>query len=119
MIMADVPLQVVSENAASERRITPSWTISQLKAKLLPVTGIPPISQSLFLLTQSGERIAIESADEESTHLSNFPLSAYAELKVIHHSSLKLAIPIFLCFRMVILFECRKMPASRESLRRF
>ncbi|KAL3960046.1 hypothetical protein ACCO45_005163 [Purpureocillium lilacinum] len=39
--MADVPLQVISENAASERRITPSWTITQLRAKLETITGIP------------------------------------------------------------------------------
>jgi len=31
----------------AERRITPSWTISQLKSKLEPVTGIPTGSQSL------------------------------------------------------------------------
>jgi len=32
---------------SAERRITPTWTISQLKSRLEPITGIPPSSQSL------------------------------------------------------------------------
>lgn len=32
---------------ATERRITPSWTISQLKGKLETMTGVPPGSQNL------------------------------------------------------------------------
>lgn len=52
----DIPLLVIVPNDAdpsgrpllsAERRITPSWTVSQLKAKLEPVTGIPASSQSL------------------------------------------------------------------------
>lgn len=80
--MADVPLIVVSENVSSERRITPSWTIGQLKAKLEPITGVPPSSQRLSLKTPGGESIPIESADEDSTRLTAFPLSPYAELHV-------------------------------------
>jgi hypothetical protein len=34
---------------ASERRITPSWTVSQLKSKLETMTGIPPGNQKLKL----------------------------------------------------------------------
>jgi tubulin-specific chaperone B len=34
---------------AAERRVTPSWTVSQLKAKLETMTGIPPGSQRLLL----------------------------------------------------------------------
>lgn len=33
---------------ATERRITPSWTINQLKGKLETMTGIPPSSQRLL-----------------------------------------------------------------------
>ncbi|KAJ9131050.1 Cell polarity protein alp11 [Coniochaeta hoffmannii] len=80
--MADVPLIVISDNVSSERRITPSWTIGQLKTKLEPITGVPPSSQRLSLKTAVGESIPIESADEDSTHLTNFPLSPYAELHV-------------------------------------
>ncbi|KAK7921116.1 CAP-Gly domain-containing protein [Apiospora marii] len=81
--MADVPLQVVSENSASERRITPSWSISQLKAKLEPMTGVPPSAQRLVLQTPSKETVAIEAVDEDNTYLTSFPLTPYAELKVV------------------------------------
>ncbi|KJZ75060.1 hypothetical protein HIM_05546 [Hirsutella minnesotensis 3608] len=82
--MADVPLQVISDNAAAERRITPSWSIAQLKAKLEPVTGIPPSSQRLALQVAGGsERIPIDAADEDSVRLSAFPLAPYAELHVV------------------------------------
>jgi hypothetical protein len=80
--MADVPLQVISDNSSSERRITPSWTISQLKSKLEFVTGVPPSSQRLSLKTNAGEIIPIEAADEDAVHLSSFPLVAYTELHV-------------------------------------
>lgn len=80
--MADIPLHVISENSSSERRITPSWTISQLRAKLEPITGVPPSSQRITLETSTGDKINIEAADEENTRLSRFPLVAYAELQV-------------------------------------
>lgn len=80
--MADVPLMVVSENASSERRITPSWTITQLRAKLEPITGIPPSCQKLSIQQTGSASVAIEAADEDATQLSNFPLRPYAELLV-------------------------------------
>jgi tubulin-folding cofactor B len=82
LTMADVPMIVVSDNSSSERRITPAWTISQLKTKLEPVTGVPPSSQRISLKTPTNERIAIEAPDEEATQLSGFPLAPYAELHV-------------------------------------
>ena len=53
---------------ASERRITPSWTISQLKGKLEPVTGIPASSQILRTRSLDGTWTTIggETVDEES-----------------------------------------------------
>ncbi|KAI1781124.1 CAP Gly-rich domain-containing protein [Hypoxylon cercidicola] len=81
--MADIPLQVISENSVSERRITPSWSITQLKRKLEPVTGIPPSSQRISLKTPSKETIPIEAADEDTTLLLSFPLSAHVELHII------------------------------------
>ncbi|KAM0463521.1 hypothetical protein ACHAPV_002061 [Trichoderma viride] len=82
--MADVPLLVISENAASERRITPSWSIFQLKTKLEPVTGIPPSCQILSLKASAGsEKIPVEAADEDAVRLSSFPLAPYAELHVV------------------------------------
>ncbi|WZH40178.1 Tubulin specific chaperone cofactor B [Fusarium acuminatum] len=81
--MADVPLVVVSEFAQAERRITPSWSISQLKTKLETVTGVPPSCQRLSLKPTAGaEAIAIEAPNEDDTHLTNFPLAPYAELHV-------------------------------------
>ncbi|KAK2069782.1 hypothetical protein P8C59_004331 [Phyllachora maydis] len=81
--MADVPLIVISDNTSSERRVTPSWTIRQLRTKLEPITGIPPSSQRLLLQAPSREKIAVESHDEEATRLTSFPLAPYAELHVI------------------------------------
>ncbi|KAH7321103.1 putative Alp11-like protein of tubulin-folding cofactor B [Stachybotrys elegans] len=81
--MADVPLQVISESTASERRITPSWSISQLRTKLEPITGIPPSSQKLSLKSSGSPAVAIEAADEDNTPLSVFSLTPYAELHVI------------------------------------
>jgi len=78
----DVPLFVVSPNSSSERRITPSWTISQLKTRLEPITGIPAVCQQLSLKIGSQEPVAIQAADEEQTQLAAFPLQAYAELTV-------------------------------------
>ncbi|KAK7417697.1 hypothetical protein QQZ08_011548, partial [Neonectria magnoliae] len=78
--MADVPLLIISEFASSERRITPSWSISQLRTKLETVTGIPPSCQRLSLKTAGAEAISIEAANEDDTHLSNYHLVPYAEL---------------------------------------
>ncbi|RDW83110.1 putative Alp11 [Coleophoma crateriformis] len=78
----DIPLQITSDNSSSERRITPSWTIGQLKARLEPITGVPPLSQKLSLSVGRGQSIAIEAADEENTQLATFPLAPYAEIKV-------------------------------------
>ena len=80
--MADVPLYVVSENAAAERRITPSWTITQLKSKLEPITGVPPSCQRLFLKSTANDRVPIEAADEDNVYLASFNLTPYAELHV-------------------------------------
>jgi tubulin-folding cofactor B len=80
--MTDVPLLITSENSSSERRITPSWTIGQLKAKLEPVTGIPPLSQKLTLRVPGQNSLPIEAPDEENARLSGFPLAPYAELHV-------------------------------------
>ncbi|KAI9158430.1 Cell polarity protein alp11 [Paramyrothecium foliicola] len=81
--MADVPINVISENAASERRITPSWTISQLRTKLEPITGIPPSFQKLSLKVSGSGDVPIVAADEDSMQLANFPLAPYAELHVM------------------------------------
>lgn len=80
--MADIPLYVVSDYSSSERRITPSWSIWQLKSKLESVTGIPPSCQQISLKTPSNEKIPVEAPDEEAVRLQEFPLVPYAELQV-------------------------------------
>lgn len=80
---ADVPLNIVSDNSRSERRISPSWTIAHLKERLEPITGVPSTSQRLTLKVGGSQAaVAISALNEETTQLSQFPLQPYAELNV-------------------------------------
>ena len=64
---ADIPLFITvpttSKDAppqlSAERRINPSWTVLQLKAKLEPITGIPPGSQDLRIQALDGSWTSI------------------------------------------------------------
>lgn len=82
----DIPLLIKSASASSERRITPSWTITQLKQKLEPITGIPPSSQKLLLHLPGGQKIPIEADgdddDEGNVQLARWDLIPYAEIEV-------------------------------------
>ena len=78
----DIPLVITSAASSSERRITPSWSVAQLKAKLEPVTGIPPWSQKLLLRTVDQQEIGIEAEDESSVQIGQWPLVDYAEIHV-------------------------------------
>jgi len=49
---------------SAERRISPSWSISQLKAKLEPVTGIPPSVQQLRTRGFDGNWVAMEGEEK-------------------------------------------------------
>jgi tubulin-specific chaperone B len=49
---------------SAERRISPSWTIGQLKAKLEPVTGIPPSAQRLRTRGFDGNWVEMEGEDK-------------------------------------------------------
>jgi hypothetical protein len=111
---ADIPLLIVSENSSSERRISPSWTIAQLKGRLEPVTGVPASCQRLSLKIGSQAAQPIEAADEESTILAAWPLQAYAEIKV--GTILLLSSDVSnLSFRMESLYCCKKRAISRCS----
>lgn len=79
---ADIPILIVSDNSSSERRISPSWTISQLKGRLEPVTGVPGSYQRLSFRIGSQDGQPIQAADEESTTLVSWPLQPYAEIRV-------------------------------------
>ncbi|EMC96195.1 hypothetical protein BAUCODRAFT_147838 [Baudoinia panamericana UAMH 10762] len=78
----DIPLLIVAENSSSERRINPSWTISQLKGRLEPITGIPANCQSLSIKTGQQASQPIQAQHEDSTQLARWPLHAYAEIHV-------------------------------------
>ncbi|KAI9670151.1 MAG: hypothetical protein M1817_004488 [Caeruleum heppii] len=81
---SDIPLLITSPSSSSERRITPSWTIAQLKQKLEPITGIPPASQRLVVShngSSRGEGI-IRADDEEGTTLEGFGLRRGEEISV-------------------------------------
>lgn len=45
---------------ATERRVTPTWTVSQLKGKLETMTGIPPGNQKLLLKTPGKQNQWVE-----------------------------------------------------------
>jgi len=62
----DIPLRITSENSSSERRMTPSWTIGQLKAKLEPITGIPPLSQKLTLRLGSQQSVLLRLSTKKT-----------------------------------------------------
>ena len=79
---ADVPILITSENARSERRISPAWTIAQLKGRLEPITGIPAFSQRLTLKVASWPDQNLQTVDEQNTQLGAFTLQSYAELHV-------------------------------------
>lgn len=79
----DIPILIRSPAACSERRVNPSWTISQLKARLEPITGIAPALQTLAVRQpHQKEMTAISAADEDRTEIGSWSLLAYAELHV-------------------------------------
>jgi tubulin-specific chaperone B len=79
--MAAVPLRVVSAHTTSDRRVSPDWTVAQLKARLEPITGVPIEHQRLVL---HGEDLHVE--DEEGTLLGSLGLVPQSELQVRHAS---------------------------------
>lgn len=84
---ADVPLLIISENARSERRISPAWTIAQLKGRLESITGVPVSSQRLILRVASWPDQNLQTVDQENTQLGAFTLQSYAELHVSFNST--------------------------------
>ena len=69
MTPVDISVQIIVPNDTSpnsrpllsaERRITPSWSVSQLKSKLEPVTGIPSTCQSLRTKSLDGTWIQFD-----------------------------------------------------------
>lgn len=78
----DVPLQIRSESSASERRISPSWTLAHLKTKLEPITGIPPSNQKLTLKISGRPEAIMHAVDEDAVQLVQWDLLPYSEIYV-------------------------------------
>ena len=88
---SDIPVQIIVPNdtnpsgtplLSAERRITPSWTVSQLKTKLEPITGIPASSQSLHTKSLDGTRTQL---NDETAYLSDprYALRRGTEIEVL------------------------------------
>jgi Ubiquitin-like domain len=79
-----VIISTVDENSnapslATERRVTPSWTVLQLKAKLETITGIPPGCQRLRLVVPGNEDQWIEG---EERRIGEWTLLKGCEIQV-------------------------------------
>lgn len=106
----DVPLLVSSPNSSSERRISPSWSIAHLKARLEPITGIPAACQQLSLRVGSQDALAITAPDEDQTCLAAFPLQPYAEITVSASSHLSLHAPTSPVLAPSEMLSSRRLP---------
>ncbi|KAF2228877.1 hypothetical protein EV356DRAFT_537722 [Viridothelium virens] len=80
-VATDIPLLVRSENTSSERRVSPSWTISHFKSRLEPITGVPASCQKLTLGTSHPDR-TLEVEDEDSSNVQDWGLQPYSEIVV-------------------------------------
>lgn len=77
-------MYVTSEQTSSERRISPSWTISHLKTRLEQITGIPPSSQRLLIYGTASTvaPVAIENVDEDNTDIGLYNLVPFGRIHV-------------------------------------
>jgi tubulin-folding cofactor B len=89
--MSDVPIFISADGlSGSERRISLSWTIDQLRHKLEQFTGIPPSQQTLQLFTTATSPTPFTTiragtlTGDESGPLGKLPgLMAYSRIVVI------------------------------------
>lgn len=85
----DIPLQITVPAdspsspplVSSERRITPTWTIEQLKTKLEPITGIPSSCQSLRTCAVDGNYVYL-SDDNSLVGDARYGLRKGTEIEV-------------------------------------
>ncbi|CAN6659538.1 tubulin-specific chaperone B [Trichomonascus vanleenenianus] len=76
----DISVFITSENISTEKRVSPTWTIEQLKAKLEPITGIPPSSQEILIYSSPSTKVP-KPASDDNTLLGQYNLAQYG---VIH-----------------------------------
>jgi tubulin-specific chaperone B len=74
-----------SPELATERRITPSWTIPQLQAKLETMTGVPPGSQKLLFKSPGRPDAWISGGDART--IGDYGLARGCEIEVPIFSS--------------------------------
>lgn len=67
----------------SERRVTPTWTIQELKSKLEPVTGIPALSQSLRTLSIDGSAWINLTPEDAQVGDARWGLTKNSEIQVV------------------------------------
>jgi hypothetical protein len=77
------PAAAKSANGApmflTERRVTPSWTVMQLKGKLETMTGVPPSSQRLRVKVPGQ---AEQWADNDDQLIGTYGLTKGSEIEV-------------------------------------
>jgi tubulin-folding cofactor B len=67
----------------NERRVTPTWTLTQLKSKLETMTGVPPSSQTLRLKSPGHPAQWMEGEDRL---LNSWALMKGCEIEVCYVS---------------------------------
>ncbi|KAF8647585.1 hypothetical protein AX16_006607 [Volvariella volvacea WC 439] len=73
---------VVSPDTRSERRLDPHLTVSQLKTKLEPITGIPTGNQVISLFNAENDAQPITRLDDDTKQLGFYGLRDWQMLKV-------------------------------------
>lgn len=82
--MSDVPIFVTSEQTSSERRISPTWSIDELRGRLEHITGIPPSSQNILIYGSSNSSgpVPINETDETKALIGQYNLVPYGRLHI-------------------------------------
>ncbi|KAF5092230.1 hypothetical protein D0Z03_002968 [Geotrichum reessii] len=88
--MSDIPVFIAADGlSGSERRISLSWSISQLRHKLEQFTGIPPSQQTLQLYSTAATTtpfmtISAGVLDDDTSPLAKLPnLVSYSRIVVV------------------------------------
>lgn len=113
----DIPLIItvpgLSTNAppllSAERRISPSWSIGQLKAKLEPVTGIPPSVQRLRTRGFDGNWVAMEGEEKlvgDREWSAGVRRGGEIEVSLLHLYFIVLLMYMYLPYLLVSFGEC-------------
>lgn len=89
-VASDSPVEKPS--FATERRVTPSWTVTQLKIKLETMTGIPPGSQRLMLKSPGREH---QWMDGEEKVISQWGIAKGCEIEVYRITTLEFCLACF------------------------